>query len=827
MKKFILIAVILFLILFGVTVYLNNVLLPKKIKALIVSTLTEQTGKQVTLRSIEFSFFRGLVLRDLVISDRQKVILSTRQASCTVFIWPIFKKQIIVPSLNLKSPYIFLERRLDGTYNLAQLFIQSAQTTAKEASLISTLPKNKVTENSKFTLAVYRVNISSGNLVFEDNSLKAKFRKELKNIQFNLQLGLPVKFNFNLSAELVSKLPVIMHASGEYKILSQELVANLTFKDLSPIEFSAYYGDLSSLISGLIDLQAKIHLKDKLLQANLILGGENLILIKDNLKAKLNTSLQSKIIYNLETKKLEFNGSGDIRQAEITGLEFLGQIKDLNGKFMFNQNSLIADSLKLQLLGLPFEIKLGIKDFSTQVLNINTNFDLSILPIIAKEKFKFLLINAAHGKAALSVKVLPDHQGVWGVQGDLILTGAGLKLDKVVNPIEGINAIIEFSQQGLNWQDVKFSYQKVDYKSSGELLDFSAPKVKLKLSSEDLSFTGDFNLLGKKIKIVEFKGKYLDSQFLVSGDIDQADLAKGQVDLTGTINLELDNLDKLLGTKYPGIKAIVPLGQLDMQFSLSGSILDFKNCYLQAKTTSSNFSLYGLKTTDLVVDYLQEQGIVKVLTMYMGFYDGAVEGSGALNLNTKDLAYQLELKANGINLGKLKLDTPSKNKDIEGIFLGEVKLNGAGSDLNNLDGAGRFTISQGKLGELNLLQGLGALLLAKDLGNIEFIGCSCDFLVKNKFVYTDNLSLTSSIVNLSGPIKIGFDRSLEGALDVQILNEMVPLGGTFKDVTTAIIGKGGKFGVIKLSGTLTEPKYNFKAAVGNIIQGLADMFFKK
>ena len=61
---------------------------------------------------------------------------------------------------------------------------------------------------------------------------------------------------------------------------------------------------------------------------------------------------------------------------------------------------------------------------------------------------------------------------------------------------------------------------------------------------------------------------------------------------------------------------------------------------------------------------------------------------------------------------------------------------------------------------------------------------------------------------------------------MEILSELVPLGGTFKDVTTAIIGQGGKFGVIKLSGTLREPKYVFKAAVVNIIQGLADVFFK-
>jgi len=811
MKKFLTITLILILIIFGITVYLNKVLLPKKIKSLVVSGLAQQTAKQVSLKSLEFSIFRGLVLRDLVISDSEGVILSTRQATCTVFIWPIFKKQIIIPSINLKTPYIFLQRRSDGSFNLQDLFVLTKPAAKK----------------SDFSLAVFKLVISNGNIVFQDDTLATKFRKEIRNIQLSLQLGLPVKFKFNLSAELINQPPVLITASGEYKIISQDLVANLEVKDLSTQEFSVYYRSLKDLVSGLINLQAQINLRNKLLQVELVSSGNNLILEQDSLRAKLNSSLQSKIDYNLETKKLEFNGIWDVQQADISGLEFLGQVKNLNGKFVFNQRSLIADSLNAELLGLPFKIDLGIKDFSTKVLNISTGFDLSILPVIARNNFKFSLINSASGRAVLSIKIHPDNQGAWVAQGSLGITGAGLKLNKVDAPIEDLTGTLGFGQQGLSWSDTKFKYQGVNYQSNGTLLDFTAPKVKFKLYSDDLSVAVDFDLLGKQIKIGQLKGKYLDSQFSVSGDIDQSDPAVPQVDLSGSINLELSNLNKLLEKAYPGIKAISPFGQLDTQFNLKGPLGDFKDCYLQARSTSNNFSLYGLKATDLVLDFLLEQRIAKIPAVKIVFYDGLIQGSGALNLNTDELVYQLDLTASGINLAKLKLDTASKHKSVLGIFLGELKLNGAGSDLNKLDAAGSFAVSHGRLGELNLLQGLGKLLLAKDLGSIEFTGCSCAFLLKDKFIYTDKFKLHSRIVNLVGPIKIGFDNSLEGALDVEILNEMVPLEGTFKDLTTAIIGKGGKFGTIKLSGTMQEPKYAFKTAVGNIIQGLADVIFKK
>jgi len=813
MKKFIIIVVILLLIFSAATIYLNKVFLPKKFKALLVTALAKQTGKEVSLKSLEFSFFRGLILRDLVIGDSQNVILSTRQATCRIFIWPIFKKQIIIPGVNLKAPYIFLQRRSDQSFNLQDFFaLTGPQAQAKRPD---------------FSVAVFKLTISNGNIVFQDDTLPKQVKKEIKNIQLNLQLGLPVKFKFNLTAQLLSQPPVLINASGEYKILSRELEGNLSLKDLSAGEFSAYYGDPGDLVSGLIDLQAQFELKNQLLQVDFISSGENLIFRKDTLRAELNSTLESKIDYNLESKKLEFSGVWDILRADLSGLEFLSQVKNLRGKFVFNQRSLFADGVKAELLGLPFQINLGIKDFSTKVFEISTDFDLSILPAIAKDKFNFSLISSAKGQAALSLKIHPDNQSAWSVDGVLEIIDADLKLDKVDSPVEDVDASLAFSQQGLSWADTRFRYQGVNYQSNGTLFDFAAPEVKLKLYSDDLSAEADFDLSDKKIKIAQLKGKYLDTQFLVSGDVDQSVPSEPRVDLTGKISLELSNLNKILGNKYPVITTLSPSGQLDTQFSIIGPVLDFKHCYLQVSAISSSIFLYGLKATDFTLDFLQEQGIAKIPTAYVTFYDGVIRGAGALNLNTEDLAYLFELKASGINLGKLKLDTPSKHKDIAGVFLGEVKFNGAGFDLNQLTASGNFAVSHGRLGELNLLQGLGKILLARDLGKIEFTDCSCDFLIKNKFIYTDKLKLHSSIVELAGPVKIGFDNSLAGVLGVDILNEMIPLDGTFKDITTALSGEGGKFGEIKLSGTLAEPKYSFKMAVDSIIHSLADMFFKK
>jgi hypothetical protein len=809
MKKFIIIAIILILVISTGVVYLNKVVLPSKIQSLIVSTLKQQTGKNVTLQSLEFNIFKGLVLHDLVIADGQSVILSTQEASCTVFIWPIFKKQIIIPSINLKAPYIFLERRPDNSFNL-QDFLPLPGGAAKKPD---------------FNVSVLKISVKSGNIVFQDDTLAVKSRKELKNIQFNLQLGLPVSVKFNFKAEITNNPPVYIHALGEYKILSRDLSANATVKNLSTQEFQAYYNNLGDMVSGLVDLQTQINFKDRKLQAYITAQGNGLVINQDKFKAKLSTSLQTKIDYNLQTRKIGFNGTCYIAQADILGLEALGEVKNIHGKFTFNERSLVTDSLKAELLGMPFEINLGIKDFNTPVLNINTNFDLKFLPGIARDKFNLSGINSAVGRAVLSLKIHPDNKGNWIGQGGIDIAGATLKLDKLENPVENIGTNIEFSQQGLSWEDTKFRYQGIDYNIRGTLFNFSAPNIKLKLFSPDLSMSADFNLLPKKIKIIEARGKYLDSQFLISGDIDNSDLAASAGGLNGTISLELSDLNIILAKQYPAIKSMQLSGVVDGQFKLNGNLADFKNCSLQAKLTSSNFSFYGLKAQNLSADLLLDNKIVNMPAMSVDFYDGKIEGVGALNLGAPDFAYKLELKAGGIQIEKLKMDTVSKNKDISGTFVGEVKLDGS-SDLSKLSGAGSFAVSEGKLWELNLLQGLGKLLFAKDLANIKFSECSADFQVKDKFVTTDNLKLKSEVINLTGALKIGFDNSLAGALNVELLANMGHLSDTLNNVATAILGQSTKLEVVKLSGTLGKPKYDFQEAVTNVIQGLTDIFLK-
>ena len=661
-RVFLILAILIVLISSGI-IYLNNVILPTRIKILIINGLQEKTQKKVSLESLQFSIFKGLVLRNLVIYDDKKPIISLKQGSCTFLIWPFFKKMIIIPDLKFEYPEIFLERRKDQTFNLQDLF--SNRTSGVQAA--------------KFRIFVYRIAITNATLHFQDNSLVQPFAKNIENLNLNLYLSLPASVKFNLKSEIPANPRVKIDAAGEFRIPEKQLLAKISLQDFPPKDFLAYYQHLGVNISeGLIDALIDLELKDK----------------------------------------------------QISG-------------------------------------------------NLN------------------------------------------------ILNGI-LKFEKIGSPVEDINGRVEFSQNQLKWPELNFKYLGLPYKTTGALTDFQAPQVQLGLSSKDFSLESDFAVNNKLINLSKCKGRYLNSEFSVTGDINTENPPNLNADIKGELNLNLEDIKEPLKKFKPLLEQIKPKGLMQAQFNLNGNINDIKSCAVTARLSNSSIiSAYGLKAEELSLNYTQADGIIDIPLIHLSLYGGTIELAAKMNLNSDNLPYWVTADIQGIKLEKLKLDTAVKEKDIAGTLKAQGKINGFSNDLSRLNGAGNIFISDGKLWQLNLFKGLGSLLFARDFASIVFSEGSCGFSIADKYIFTDNLQLKSNITDLSGSVKIGFDSSINASLDVKILDEMAPLSGTFKDITTAIMGQSGRFGVIKISGTLKEPKYKFQTAVVDIIKGLKDTFFRK
>jgi hypothetical protein len=700
-QKIIIVFIILVLIFGSAIIYLNNVILPQKIKSLIVKSLQEQTQKEVSLESLKFNIFKGLVLRGLNIYDNQKAIVSLKEVSCTFLLPPIFKKTIAIATIRIRSAEVLLERRIDNTFNLQDL-----------------IPKNLPQgQSAKFNIFVYKISITQAKVHFKDDTFTKPFTKDLEHLNLSLNMSLPAKVKFQLKSQIQSHPVIKITATGEYAIPEEELTAKISIQDFSPSEVANYYQDSGVVIAkGLLDAALDLRFKDNTLYANIWAKNRGMEISKDKNRVFVNSDIALNLEYGLKDK-------------QMNRLE--GNIKILNAELK------LADS--------------SIKD---------------------------------------------------------------------------IFGTIDFNKESVKWQDLNFKYLDVPYKTKGTLTNFELPQIQLQLSSGDLFLDSDLTVNNKLIEVNKLSGKYLNSSFSLKGDVNAANAKNLETDISGELNIDLKDIKEPLKEFKNQLEKINPEGLINVQLSLSGNINDFKSCNVQAKLSSANISAYGLKAKEFSLTFNQSDGIADIPEIHLSLYDGAVDGEANMNLNSGNFPYWITADIQGLKLGKLKLDTPAKDKDIEGTLQAQVKLNGFSNDISKLSGAGQILITEGKLWQLNLFQGLGSLLFAKDdFSHIVFNEGSCGFIVQDKYIFTDSLKLKSNITDLSGTAKIGFDNSIDADINVEVLDDMAPLNGTIKDITTAIAGQGGVFGVIKISGTLKEPKYKFKPAVSNIIKGLKNIFF--
>jgi len=827
MKKIIVISLVTLVLLLTLgVIYLNNVYLPKTIKALIIRGIEEKTNSRVTLGSLKVNIFKGLVLTDLGIYQQEDPVLKIKEASCIVLPIAFLRKQLIIPNINIKSAQVFLERKKDNTFNLEDLIPPEP---AGGAAADSESAKTAAVPSKGFTVSVYRVNISNARITFQDSTFAQPFSKTVENFNLTAYLSLPASVKFKLSGLIASSQPMKLIASGEFKIPKRELNAKLNLLNFSPNEFSAYYqGSGLNLTEGLLNASADLKMKDNVIYADCQAEGNNLNILKENIAIKANIGLRTFLEYNLNGQILKYSGSGSISDTLVSGIEFVDEISEINAAVTFNNSGLNAENLTANILGLPVRAKVTLNNFSDPELNMNaiSSLTLEALQGLLKDKFKYDFPGTMDGQGELSLEVKGKLFGAdnLAVSGQLELNNAQIKLQSLNSPIQEINGKIGIFKDRLHWEGLYLRFKDVLYETSGSLMDFKSPILDISIKSDDILLSSVLNFNGKLIKVSKCSGRYLNSEFFTSGDIDNTVPSGPKVDLTGELLIDLKDLKKPLSKFKEQLDKINPEGKVNAEFNFSGNINDLVNCVIGVEISGDSVSLYGLKGKDLFINYIQSDGLASVSSMRLSLYGGALNGFFRTNLRSKDYSYLFDANVADVKIEELKLDTPAKSKDIAGIIQGEVRVSGSLGDITGSQGSGKVAITKGRLWELDLFKGMGKLLFSQDLASIVFSEGSCEFAIRDKAIFSDNLVLKSDMINLSGPVKIGFDSSISANLNVNILSEFVPLTGTFKDVTTAILGQSGRFAVIKVSGTLKEPKYKFTAAAADIFKGLANTF---
>lgn len=826
MKKTILIILACLIILSSAgIIYLNNVVLPSTAKSFIIKAIEESTQKKASLSSVKINIFKGIVLRDLIIYDQEEELINIKEASCIFWFWGLMHKKIVIPSVTLDSARLLLKRRNDNSFNLTELFL------AKKDNPIVLKPGGppatkdyKERPSSGFTLEVYKIKVIDSEINFRDNSFVEPFTQDLNNVDIVIYLSFPNSLKFKASMQLQGNLKPNIYLNGEFKFPQQELKANILAKNIKPGEFNVYLQPAGVILGGgVVDTSVSLGLKDSIMNFDCQAKLAKMDLGNAKGSVNFNAQVNANIKYLIEGGRVEYSGNSLFSDTVLSVTDLVAAINIEKATVYFNNEGLYCDDALARLWDLPIKARIKLVNFNNPQFNIGlfSDFDLSLARDLLKSKFNLTLPFKVKGKASLALDISTDSINTKPINlgGYLDIQGASLKPDNMEASVEDIEGRLEFSSDQARAKDLFFKYQSIPYKLSFLVNDFKSPRVTLEAASEEILVKSDFNVNKTIIQINSLSGRYLNSELQVLGSFNTLN---SEADISGSLAINLEDLNKPLVKFKDQLDKINPKGKAQVKFSLKGDTRDIKGCAIEARLLSPQVVLYGLRQEEVSGYYRQQYGVGEVPFLNFSFYSGEVKFSARANLKSDNLPYALNLSLQGVKIEEIKLDTPSSKKDIAGIINSEVKINGFSSDLSKITGVGSVDITKGKLWELDLFKGVGKLLFAKDFAYIIFHEGSCDFSVQDKNIFTNNLMLKSNMANLSGKVRIGFDSSLEAYLNVDIIDELVPLTGSFKDVTTAVIGSSGKFATINITGTLKEPKYKFKPVVENIIKGITD-----
>lgn len=591
--------------------YVNENIMPTKGKSLIIDNLTKATGREVTLESVYYNPFRGIVVRDFVISDDPKYnrkFLEVKKLYLNILYLPLFQeKKLVISSIRIDSPKITFTIDNQNKWNFESL-----------AFLIQPKPAAE-----RMNILVNSIIISNARIAFEDLATEPVFRKELKDTDFQASLSYPLKIKYRLNSKLNISRDNSLSADGQFDPVKKGATLNLKLKNIPLGEFQPYYagmpfkaltgslnGNISAAYSqdnaltvatvssvtglnllrenftarGSIDLSGKmtVDLKDKtktkmpcVINAAAKLAKAELI--SKGFTVKGDVDANGKFSFDLKDKSvpLKYTADTQLRDTRLTGVPVFGVIDRINGKIYFDEAKLWTDLLKGLAKGFDCVFSGSVKDYTNPHLSLTAKTDLDLgklnelLTPEMRGKLKGYTLNGI-SKVSLNVSGLLKQQDkvplAYTVTSELL--DCGVKPDFLDKPIKSINGNLIVKPDSLALRNISAFFDDKKYLISGEITNFKTPACDLSLSSDDLKLKTAFKYLEDSVAFSKLDGRYKNTVFNLAGSY--ADFKDPALNIKGTL---LTNLSEILPYLPKGNSEF--FGKLDPAASLSSSF-EFK-----------------------------------------------------------------------------------------------------------------------------------------------------------------------------------------------------------------------------------------------------------
>jgi len=332
--------------------YFSNIFLPIKFKHFVTQKAEDFLDRRVTIGEIDFQMPKGFTFTDIVIFQKDfenRPFFSVEEISFNILMTSFLKKkQIIIPFLKIKKPFVHVERLDPVRWNFSDLLEKRKPSTRK----------------SNFSVFFGKVTLDNGQINFVDQTPKEPFIESLAQIDLQLSVSLLQQAKFSFSSFL-PKQDGIFHADGTLDIKKKSVHSTINLQNIPLAQYLALFlkndkcilknGAISSAgfevsfqdnraqLQGNLDFaNADVQLfTTKNLTGNLQLTDAFLLWENNQLSGKGNVSFKKAFYTFPPQRKLQ----GDLK-ASVSSIAFANRELTLRGNLDFQNGILILDEKK-------------------------------------------------------------------------------------------------------------------------------------------------------------------------------------------------------------------------------------------------------------------------------------------------------------------------------------------------------------------------------------------------------------------------------------------------------------------------------------------------
>ncbi|MBL8012319.1 MAG: hypothetical protein JNN05_00585 [Candidatus Omnitrophica bacterium] len=504
---------------------------------------------------------------------------------------------------------------------------------------------------------------------------------------------------------------------------------------------------------------------------------------------------------------------------------FLGPIENISGIISFHNDKLETQLLNFTALGMPSHITGSVENFSSPLLDVHTHtqdFDLStaqrIIPSIITKNKLTIMGNAK----TLDV----DYRGdLSSAQTANIGFSAKIQQGSVSSSttkksLSGLSGILGYKNKVLSWKNMNARFEDKSYITTGELMTGDPTVIDTTIEGEDLKLHTRFTPTANTIRFDQLSGRYKSAFLNVQGTYTTTVDGHPFVDFTGDADLDLKDLPVLLTGLPDPIKECRFAGKTSIKGHFSGDLKHWQDWKYNLTGSSPEFSTWGVNFNNINFNAVQKDNLLKPFHVWGDFYGGEFNLVASLDTSKKELPLDLVVRILNSDLKKFSQDTPFRKQPISGTLSSTGIFQGQLTDLKLLNGKGGIEITDWLLWEIDLLRGLGGILLIPEYKDIVFTQAGMNFVLESGMMRSENIQLVGPSLELYGKGSLDFNQNQELNLFLtpDFNSDVIVKSSSLKKGTTAIITQTGKFMSVQVTGTLTKPQYKVNKSPVKILQ---------